>query len=267
MRPEERDLGKAVNFFMQGTPGGIDGCNKRIQHVSEFILTHVQKLLKPLIIHLINPIQRKKNQGKDAEESAQCDRHSANGMGLVSLLGVDGLIDRNVATSRKWFEVAKNLGDADGQFNYAMLRLGWMVTEVHGSSYSSAHVGPSQPYFDHGSPDNTPMSLNYLVYRKSTSDISDASGPTASDFAVAVQELTQAAHKGHFQAKHRLGMLYATGAEVKRKNGKTTMAVKQSCIQALQMYKTIAENGYTVSQRNRAAWVSLAKSVFTTSPS
>lgn len=56
MRAEERDLGKAVNFFMQGTPGGIDGCNERIQHVSEFILTYVQKLLTPLIIHLINPV-------------------------------------------------------------------------------------------------------------------------------------------------------------------------------------------------------------------
>ena len=37
MRPEERDLGKAYAYFTQGTPGGIDGCLKRMKMVGVLI--------------------------------------------------------------------------------------------------------------------------------------------------------------------------------------------------------------------------------------
>jgi hypothetical protein len=35
MRPGERDLGKALSYFQQGTPGGIEGCASRMKHVCE----------------------------------------------------------------------------------------------------------------------------------------------------------------------------------------------------------------------------------------
>ena len=175
-------------------------------------------------------------------------------MGLVSLLGIDGLVDRNVANARKWFEIAKDLGDSDAQFNYAMLRLGWMVSEVHADDFTKDAPDPNPPYFDHSNPSNSPFQLNYLMYRQYKSSPSDTTGPSASDFVVALQELSRAASKGHIQAKHKLAMLYTTGVEVKNKNGKMSVAVKQSCMQALQYYKSIAESGHTVSQRNRAAW-------------
>lgn len=35
MRPEERDLGKALSYFQQGTPGGIEGCLNRMKQVGE----------------------------------------------------------------------------------------------------------------------------------------------------------------------------------------------------------------------------------------
>jgi TPR repeat protein len=35
MKPEERDLGKALSYFQQGTPGGIEGCASRMKHVCE----------------------------------------------------------------------------------------------------------------------------------------------------------------------------------------------------------------------------------------
>ena len=175
-------------------------------------------------------------------------------MGLVTLFGIKGLVDRNVANARKWFEIAKDLGDPDAQYNYAMLRLGWMVSEVHADDLTKSAPDPIPPYFDHGNPSTSPFQLNYLTYRQYKSSPSDTAGPTASDFVVALQELSRASSKGHIQAKHKLATLYATGAEVKNKNGKVSVAVKQSCSQALQYYKLIAESGHTVSQRNRAAW-------------
>lgn len=197
--------------------------------------------------------KRKKAKDTDAEVS-NCDRHSANGMGLISLLGIDGLVERSVANARKWFEIAKDLGDSDGQFNYAMLRLGWMVTEPYNDDFSTGTTDPNPPFFNHDNPANTPHQLNYLVYRRHKSTPDDTSGPSVSDFSIAVAELSRAASKGHIQAKHKLAMLYATGAEVHKKSGKATVAVKQSCMQALQYYKSIADSGHTVSMRNRAAW-------------
>jgi TPR repeat protein len=208
--------------------------------------------------HTLCFTQKRKTKDKDSDEIHNCDRHCANGMGLISLLGIDGLVDRNVANARKWFEIAKDLGDSDGQFNYAMLRLGWMVTEVrdgHDSSTYSSDTTP--PYFDHGNAATTPHQLNYLVYRRHKSSPDDTSGPSASDYAVAMSELSRAASKGHMQAKHKLAMLHATGAEVHKKSGSkatVAVAVKQSCIQSLQYYKSIAESGHTFSKRNRAAW-------------
>ena len=174
-------------------------------------------------------------------------------MGLISLLGIDGLVDRNVANARLWFEIAKDLGDSDGQFNYAMLRLGWMVTEVYEDHYPVHAIDQMQHFFDHENPTNTPEQLNYLVYRRQNSS-NDIKGPTAADYTIAFQELSRAASKGHIQAKHKLAMLWATGVEVQTSNGKLTSVLKQSCIQALHYYKDVAESGHTISKRNRAAW-------------
>ena len=80
--------------------------------------------------------QQKKNvNGGSTEEGVfvLCDRHSVNGMGLLNLMGVEGLIDRDVNMARKWFEHGKDSGDAKSSYNYAMIRLGWMVTEIQDS--------------------------------------------------------------------------------------------------------------------------------------
>jgi hypothetical protein len=77
-------------------------------------------------------VHKKKRQGgvgKDGEV-VLCDRHCINGMGLLHLLGVDGLMDGDVNMAIRWFETGKNIGDPDSMYNYAMMRLGWMVTEL-----------------------------------------------------------------------------------------------------------------------------------------
>ncbi|KAL3790582.1 hypothetical protein HJC23_008788 [Cyclotella cryptica] len=228
MSPEERDLGKAYYYFLQGTPGGIEGCSQRMK-------------------------KKRKASDKDAEEIKVCDRHCANGMGLISLLGIDGLVERSISNARKWFEISKDLGDSDGQYNYAMLRLGWMVIEINDDTFPTGFAASSLNH--HGnSGQPLPYNLNYLSYRRQQLLPHDITGPSASDYTVALQELSRAASKGHIQARHKLAMIYASGAEVPKKNGKPTIAVAQSCIHALFHYKSIAEAGNTVSQRNRAAW-------------
>ena len=49
-------------------------------------------------------------------------------------------------------------------------------------------------------------------------------------------------------------MLYAAGSIVPTTHGKPATAVKQSCPNALRYFKSVADAGHTVSNRNRAAW-------------
>jgi TPR repeat protein len=63
---------------------------------------------------------QKRNAKDKDEEVSNCNSHCANGMGLVSLIGIDGLVERNIGNAKKWFEIEKSLGDSDAQYNYAM---------------------------------------------------------------------------------------------------------------------------------------------------
>lgn len=93
----------------------------------------------------------------------------------------------------------------------------------------------------------------------------DKHGLTMEDYKVALQEFNRASGRGHIQAKHRLGMLYARGAKVIDKdivdvvgieNGHkaTAVAVPQNCPMALAFYKVVAENGLSMTRRIRAAY-------------
>ena len=259
MTPEERDLGKAYAYFQQGTPGGLDGCADRLKKMKR---------------------QNQKKDGGDGEERvAVCDRHSVAGMGLLNLLGIEGLVDRNPNMARRWFEHGKEMGDAESGFNYAMLRLGWMSTELDDLPWNKSEendaapssskppsagastplpgsTGDHQQQQQHHRKKKTAFDQNYLVYRAASSSetFDEYSGPSASDYNVGLQELLRAANKGHIQARHRLAMLYATGATIPKKRGRPSKTVTQSCINALRWYKVVADGGHTVSRRNRAAW-------------
>ena len=232
MDPEERDLGRAYQYFAKGTPGGIDGCQERMRE------------------------RKRRTQSKDSslsgEDVQMCDRHCVNGMGLLHLLGVEGLVDRNVHAARRWFEHGKDVGDPDSIYNYAMLRLGWMVTELEDL--------PTELPEDERirRPDRrlrTAFEQNYMAYRAGEDVGKKAKagargGPSASDHNVAVQELARAAAKGHLQARHRLGMLHAAGFG----RGGGRKGADQSCASALRYFKSVADAGHAVSRRNRAAW-------------
>ena len=237
MSPEERDLRKAYKYFQKGTPGGFEGCSNRAKRRKK-------------------ALNKKENSG---EEVSLCDKHSINGMGLMNLFGVEGLVERNVAKARSWWELCKDMGDSDCQYNYGMLRLGWMVTELKDlKSVERFAKDAKEPKSEEVFLSNvkTGEDINYMTYRKATieGDPDPYTGPSPTDYNVALQEFSRAAAKGHLQAKHKLAMLYSSGVEVSKKEGKTSVAVTQSCTNALRYYKSIADGGETISRRNRAAW-------------
>lgn len=237
MSPEERDLHKAYKYFQQGTPGGFEGCTNRAK-------------------------RRKKTQNKkdnSEKEVSLCDKHSINGIALMNLFGVEGLVERDVAKARSWWELCKDMGDSDCQYNYGMLRLGWMVTELKDlksvERFAKDAKEPKMEEVFFGKI-KTGEEISYMSYRKATTegDLDPYTGPSATDYNVAIQEFSRAAAKGHLQAKHKLAMLYSTGVEIPKKEGKSSSAVTQSCTNALRYYKSIADGGETISRRNRAAW-------------
>ena len=237
MSPEERDLRKAYKYFQQGTPGGFEGCTNRAKR------------------------RKKALNKKDSSEKevSLCDKHSINGMALMSLFGVEGLVERDVTKARNWWELCKDMGDSDCQYNYGMLRLGWMVTELKDlKSVERFAKDAKEPKMEEvfSGKIKTGEEINYMTYRKASieGDLDPYTGPSATDYNVAIQEFSRAAAKGHLQAKHKLAMLYSTGVEVPKKEGKTSTAVTQSCTNALRYYKSIADGGETISRRNRAAW-------------
>ena len=81
--PEERDLVKVYSYFAQRTPGGLNSCMEWLKRKKR---------------------QQKNNVNCGSTEEGEdvlCDRHSVNGMGLLNLMGAEGLIDRDVNMAHK----------------------------------------------------------------------------------------------------------------------------------------------------------------------
>ena len=120
----------------------------------------------------------------------------------MSLLGIDGLVERNIGNAQKWFEIGKSLGDSVAQYNYAMLRLGWMVTELNDDTYAASSSNPAPTFKHYGIlPNPLPFQLNYLVYRRQQNMPHNTSGPSLSDFSIAISDLYLASAKDHIREK------------------------------------------------------------------
>lgn len=234
MTPEERDLGKAYNYFIQGTTGKLDYCveqwRKRRKQIS--------------------------NKSGSGGEIELCDRHSINGMGLLNLFGVNGVIERDVNMARRWFEHGKDIEDPDSMYNYAMLHLGWMVSELDDPQTNTTATNSIDDEQGVSGRHSSVSEQSYMTHRKAPaeSNVDKYTGPSVSDYNIALQQLRSAAKNGHLQAKHKLGILYASGVTVPRKNGRPTQVVQQSCPSALRYFKSVADNGHVFFRRNLAAW-------------
>jgi len=109
---QERNLKKAYNYFQLGTPGGLEGCQRRFRKKS----TMKEKSADDDGLawdHTVNEVYN-------------CDHPCLNGKGLLHLYGMPMMVSVNVTRAIEYFELAKNLGNNDATYNLAMMRLGWM---------------------------------------------------------------------------------------------------------------------------------------------
>ncbi len=101
------------------------------------------------------------------------------------------------------------------------------------------------------------LDQSYMTHRSNllaNGDPRNYNSPSTSDYITAVQQLQQAALKGHLQAKHKLGMLFATSAVFNKKYSSPTIAVAQLCTNVLRYFKGVVDSRHIILQRNRAAW-------------
>ena len=294
----QRDLNLAYRYFKMGTPGGAEGCLKRwngrkgSKTAQAKARKKKQKRKKKKEREAAAAAAAKKDQegaaadgdhvasgatetgddGTTDSDSAehdswvdeeededefwddfdQCDHPCVNGMGLLYLFGVPMVLPPSREVATKYFNLARDMGNMDASYNLAMMRLGWM-DEI------GARASQRQ-YKDVGTINNAKKGI-FTPSRHAR----DKHGLTADDFKFALNEFNRASGRGHLQAKHRLGMLYAKGAKIvdkdileivgiENEHKVTAVAVPQNCPVALAFYKVVAENGLSMTRRIRAAY-------------
>jgi TPR repeat protein len=170
----------------------------------------------------------KKKVKADESPVTVCDHPSLNGMGLLHLFGVHMVVPINVEKAKQFFVLARDMGNMDASYNLAMLRLGWKHAwkEQDETGFTSLDV----PEFM-----NAPLN-----------------SPNPADFGFAVQELANAANKGHLQARHRLAMLHHHGVTLP---GHSTPTIPPDCTKAMVHYQWIMDHAAIPwSQRTRMAY-------------
>lgn len=292
----QRDLNLAYRYFKMGTPGGVEGCLKRWNGKKGSKAAHAaarrkkQKRKKKKEREAAAAAAAKKDQegaatdggnvasgatetGDDgatdsdtAEDDSwvdeeedeswddfdQCDHPCVNGMGLLYLFGVPMVLPPSREVATKYFNLARDMGNMDASYSLAMMRLGWM-DEI------GARTSQRQ-YKDVGAINDAKKGV-FTPSRHAR----DGHGLTADDFKFALNEFNRASGRGHLQAKHRLGMLYAKGVKIvdkgileivgiENEHKVTAVAVPQNCPMALAFYKVVAENGLSMTRRIRAAY-------------
>jgi len=173
-----------------------------------------------------------KRKGETIEETSVdvCDHPSLNGFGLLHLYGVPMLVPVDFEKAKTYFQLARDMGNMDASYNLAMLKLGFRSSwkEVK-DSWDGQSVSDTIPAF-------MEKPSNFA---------------TKEDWISAVRELESAASKGHLQAHHRLGMLYAEG--IRYAGGGAF--VNRDCKKAYAQYKWIVDNASPqLSRRTRTAY-------------
>mmetsp|Transcript_21921 Transcript_21921/g.26853 ORF Transcript_21921/g.26853 Transcript_21921/m.26853 type:complete len:743 (-) Transcript_21921:131-2359(-) len=154
-----------------------------------------------------------------------CDHPSINGMGLLHVFGVPNVVEVNLKTAIRHFELARKMGNMDAMYNLAMMRMGWM-----------------NPYYSQ-------LFRNSMFHNNDFESKMNIS-PSTFDIIEATRLFSDAAELGHIQAKHRLAMIYSRGFKVN-----DLIQIKSDCPKALALYKDLATNtGTTVTKRMRAAY-------------
>eukprot|EP00536_Pseudo-nitzschia_multiseries_P003416 jgi/Psemu1/236676/estExt_Genewise1.C_520112 len=212
----EQDAHKALQFCKLGAPYGYEGCRQRREQVNK------EKNSKRIASH----------DDSSSHQLSNCDEYALNGMGLLYLLGVRGVLEVNMSMAEKYFTLAKELGSIDAYYNLAMMWLGWKT-----------HFKRIDDLKENGfTPDATVGDKQYYK------------GPVQSDVLNAIKMLNVAAKLGHIQSKHRLGLIYANGLN-HTTNVMRINFVKKDCKRAKENLEWIVNNASpTLSKRLRRAY-------------
>ena len=211
-----------------------------------------------------------------------CDAEALNCFGLAYLRGLPEILDQNPARAAKYFALARDYGSSDGSYHLAMMRLGWMNTEVDedekeeydeeeyeyeeeeeedeapGSRSTEKKDGDSRLHVhihanlaeDGAGARKIVISADNIfkgddLFRKLGDRISSTSDThlNKGEYTRSLNELVRAANKGHTQALHRVGLMYSRG-----------IGVQQNCPVAAQFLRQVAEQSPAIGQRLRKAY-------------
>lgn len=198
-----RDPIKAHKLFRIGTPNGLESCQSRW---SQFLKQNKRK---------------KDQQDPDQAEIHTCDAGCLTGMGLLHLWGVPMLVPVDIDTATAYLKIAKEQGDADAPYYLAMMKMGW---HTHFKSFDEASKQPQ-----------TLIQNEHFLS-------SGENHPTIAEYQEILSELTNAAGKGHLQARHRLAMLYEKGVTLSAgQPGSVVTVIKNDCEKAKKHYRAFLE--------------------------
>lgn len=202
----------------------------------------------------------KNNKGVDGPgPGEECDEIALNGLGLLNLMGIQGVLKVDIPTAEKYFTLARQQGSVDAYYNLAMMWLGW---KTHFKSLDELDENGFTPNLKDGEtvlpiPGDSKkkdVSEKYILYKSAVGKNLYYKGPIQHDVQNALKMLAVAAKLGHLQAKHRLGMIYAQGLD------HTTSVirfnfVKKDCKKAKEYFQWIINNASpTRSDRLRRAY-------------
>jgi len=228
---------KALEFCKIGAPSDFQWCNK-MHEDSEAV---------------------KSNKLKDSGQIHECHEVALNGMGLLHLMGIKGVLKVDVSMAEKYFALAKQQGSIDACYNLAMMWLGW---KTHFKAVDELQEGGFTPHTESsenvlpipGQKKEKDVSEKYVLYKAAVGDNMYFKGPIQSDVQNAIKALSVAAKHGHVQAKHRLASIYAQGL-----NHTTSVIqynfVKKDCKKAKEYFQWIISSASpTRSDRLRRAY-------------
>eukprot|EP00535_Pseudo-nitzschia_heimii_P008299 CAMPEP_0197190636 /NCGR_PEP_ID=MMETSP1423-20130617/22035_1 /TAXON_ID=476441 /ORGANISM="Pseudo-nitzschia heimii, Strain UNC1101" /LENGTH=938 /DNA_ID=CAMNT_0042643061 /DNA_START=37 /DNA_END=2850 /DNA_ORIENTATION=+ len=229
---------RALQFCRIGAPFGYEGCYKK---------------------HEIASAAKNKKRADDSSQTQECDENALNGLGLLHLMGIRGVLDVDIAQAEKYFALAKQQGSVDAFYNIAMMWLGWKthfktVDELKENGFTSEVNNAETVLPIPGQSKKKDASEKYVLYKSAIGDNMYFKGPIQSDVQKAIKMLNFASKLGHLQAKHRLGLIYAQGL-----NHTTSVIqfnfVKRDCKKAKEYFKWIIDNAsQTTSNRLRKAY-------------
>jgi TPR repeat protein len=242
-----QNVHEALVFFRLGAAPGMDGCKRR----------HDQVQLKVALSASSSSSSDQDLYG----DVVECDHQSLNGLGLLHLLGIPDKLEVDLPMAEKLFTLAKEMGNADAMYNLAMMWLGW---KTHYKRVEDLKDGGMSQHQDHASavfPGGHKEHLNvqhfalHISQTRGSGNEHNFKGPSRAEIQEAIKSLTLAANKGHVQAKHRLGMIYAQGIQIQTTAALTHDAVKKDCNKARGLFQWIAENAsLSRSKRLRKAY-------------